>query len=124
MSEDAFVETHADAERIRWATRFLSGDAATSWTHIKHSDSRPVTWDDFKESITDHFESSRKVEDEHATLLNLRQEGSIGQYVSAFPTPLHLCGDMAERDNVLFFKPGLRTYIQAHLRVQDLQTLS
>jgi hypothetical protein len=61
MIEDAFVETHTDAERIRWATSFLSVDAATWWTHIKYSDDRPITWDDFKESITSHFESSRKV---------------------------------------------------------------
>jgi hypothetical protein len=29
MIEDAFVETHTDAERIRWTTSFLSDDAAT-----------------------------------------------------------------------------------------------
>jgi hypothetical protein len=31
---------------------------------------------------------------------------------------------MAERDKVLYFKRGLRTYIQAHVRVKDPQTLS
>jgi hypothetical protein len=58
MIEDAFVEIHTDAERIRWATSFLS-DAATRWTHVRYSDDRPLTRDDFKESITNHFESSR-----------------------------------------------------------------
>jgi hypothetical protein len=31
---------------------------------------------------------------------------------------------MAERDKVLYFKRGFRTYIQAHVRVQDPQNLS
>jgi hypothetical protein len=88
MIEDAFVETHTDAERIRWATSFLSDDAATWWTLVKYSDDRPLTWDDFKESITNHFESSRKVEDAHEKLLTLRQEGSVSRYVSAFQTQL------------------------------------
>jgi hypothetical protein len=60
MIEDAFVETHTDAERIRWATSFLSDNAAIWWTHVKYSDDRPLTWDHFKESITNHFESSRR----------------------------------------------------------------
>jgi Ty3 transposon capsid-like protein len=93
-------------------------------THVKYSDDRPLTRDDFKESITNHFESSRKVEDPHEKLLTLRQEGSVSRYVSAFQTQLHLFGDMAERDKVLYFKWGLRTYTQAHVRVQDPQTLS
>jgi Ty3 transposon capsid-like protein len=121
--EGAFVETHADAERIRWATSFQSDDAATWLTHVKYSYDRPLTWDNFKESITNHFESSRKVEDAHEKLLTLRPEGSVSRYVSAFQTQLHLFGDMAERDKALYFKRGLRTYIQAHVRVQDPQTL-
>jgi hypothetical protein len=36
MIEDAFVQTHTDAERIRWATSSLIDDAATRWTHVKH----------------------------------------------------------------------------------------
>jgi Retrotransposon gag protein len=124
MIEDAFVETHTDAERIRWATTFLSDDTATWWTHVKYSDDRPLTWDDFKESITNQFESSRKVEDAREKLLTLRQEGCVSRYVSAFQAERHLFGDMAERDKVLHFKRGLRTYIQAHVRVQDPQTLS
>jgi Ty3 transposon capsid-like protein len=124
MIEDAFVETRTDAERMRWATSFLSDDAATWWNHVKYSDDRPLTWDDFKEGITNHFESSRKVDDAHENLLTLRQEGSVSRYVSSFQTQLHLFGDMVERDKVLYFKRGLRTYIQAHVRVQDPQTLS
>jgi Ty3 transposon capsid-like protein len=124
MIEDAFVETHTDAERIRWATSFLSVDAATWWTHVKYSDDRPLTWYDFKESITNHFESSRKVKDAHEKLPTIRQEGFVSRYVSAFQTHLHLFGDIAERDKELYFKRGLRTYIQAHVRVQDPQSLS
>jgi hypothetical protein len=124
MIEDAFVETHTDAEPIRWATSFLSDDAATWWTRVNYSDDRPLTWDDFKESIANHFESSRKLEDAFEKVLTRRQEGSVCRYVSAFQTQLHLFGDMAERDKVLYFKRGFRTYIQAHVRVQDPQTLS
>jgi hypothetical protein len=43
MIEDAFVETHTDAERIRWSTSFLSDDVATWWTYVKHSDDRPLS---------------------------------------------------------------------------------
>jgi hypothetical protein len=43
MIEDAFVETHTDAERIRWATSFLSDEVATWWTHVKHSHDRPLS---------------------------------------------------------------------------------
>jgi Retrotransposon gag protein len=117
MIEDPFVETHTDAERIRWATSFPSDDAATWWTHVKYSDDRPLTLDDFKERIINHFESSRKVDDANEKLLTVRQEGSVSRYVSAFQTQLHLFGDIAERDKVLYFKRGLRTYIQAHVRV-------
>jgi Ty3 transposon capsid-like protein len=124
MIEDAFVETHTDAECIRWATSFLIKGAAKRWTHVKYSDDRPLTWEDFKESFTNHFESSCKVEDAHEKLLTLRQEGSVSRYVSAFQTQLHLFGDMAETDKVLYFKRGFRTYIQARVRVQDPQTLS
>jgi hypothetical protein len=88
MIEDAYVETHTDAKRIRWATSFLSDAAATWLTHVKYSDDRPLTWDDFKESITNHFESSRKVEDAHEKFLTLRQEGSVSRYVSVFQTQL------------------------------------
>jgi Ty3 transposon capsid-like protein len=123
MIEDAFVETHR-CRTYPWATSFLSDDAAIWWTHVKYSDDRPLTWDDFRESVTNHFESSRKTEDAHEKLLTLRQEGYAKRYISAFQTQLHLFGDMAERAKVLYFKRGLRTYIQAHVRVQDPQTLS
>jgi hypothetical protein len=55
MIDDAFVEIHTDAERIRWAASFLSDGAATCWTHVNYSDDRPQTWDDFKEIITNHL---------------------------------------------------------------------
>jgi Ty3 transposon capsid-like protein len=124
MIEDAFVETHTNVECIRWATRILSADAATWWNHVKHSDDIPLTRDDFTESITNHFESSRKVEDAHEALLNVKQEGSVGRYASTFQTHLPLFGGMAERNKVLFFKQGFRNYIQTHVRVQDPQTVS
>jgi Retrotransposon gag protein len=123
MIEDAFVETHADAERIRWATSFLSDDAATWWTPVKYSDDRPLTWDDFKESITNHFESSRKAEDAHETLLTLRQEGSVSRYVPAVRRNSTYLATWP-RGTKCCTSRGLRIYIQAHVRVQDPQALS
>jgi hypothetical protein len=41
MIEDAVVEAHTEAERIKWATSFLSDDADTWWTHVNYSDDSP-----------------------------------------------------------------------------------
>jgi hypothetical protein len=120
-----------DRKRSNWKQREESRKDGSSQKRptrapqgAKYSDDRPLPWDDFKESITNHFESSRKVEDAHEKLLTVRQEGSVGRHVSAFETQLHIFGDMAEGDKFLYFKGGLRTYIQTHVRVQDPHTLS
>jgi hypothetical protein len=76
MIEDAVVETHSDAERIRWATSFLSDDAATLVDSCQVLRRWTPNVGRFQRSITT-FESSRKVEDAREKLLTLRQEGSV-----------------------------------------------
>ena len=113
----------ADADRMRFATGFITGSARDWWTATAAA-ARPTTWGAFLAALRKRFQPVTSAETARAKLAMLQQgKSSIHDYVTAFRQLLVSVPTMGEDDRLFTFTKGLRPAIATQLRVHGVATV-
>ena len=113
-----------DAERLRFATGFVSGSARDWWTATAPA-ARPTTFADLVTALRRRFQPVTSAETARAKLAVLQQgKASIHDYVSAFRQLLVSVPTMGEDDRLFQFTRGLQPAIATQLRVHGVASLN
>lgn len=113
--------------KVKAATSYLS-DTAMLWWRRKHSEieqgtCRIDTWDDFKRELKRQFYPENVVYEARKKLRELRQRGSIRDYVKDFTTLMLQIPSMTAEDLVFYFTDGLQAWAKQELQRRGVQTV-
>lgn len=117
----------AENAKVKAATSYLS-DTAMLWWRRKHSDieqgtCRIDTWDDFKKELKRQFYLENVVYEARKKLRELRQRGSIRDYVKEFTTLMLQISNMTAEDLVFYFTDGLQYWAKQELQRRGVKTV-
>lgn len=73
-----------DANRITYASTFLTGTAAVWWYTVVQANLAPTTWDTFKAAVVSEFVPEDHVRRARDKLRKMRQTTSVSKYLSDF----------------------------------------
>ena len=107
---------------VAHAVGFLSDDATTWWRNLRES-SRPVTWQEFSESIKQRFLPLTESETARDDLWNLRQTTSVAVYSAKFSTIVAAIDDMGDADQLDRYIHGLKAPLQLEMKRFPPQSL-
>lgn len=131
-TEAYFRATHVveDDEKINIATMYMI-DKAKEWWMGVYEDIRDrrraqfATWDQFREAMVKQFYPENVRYNARRTLFELKQTGSVSDYVKEFTGVLLALRDMDEETKLFMFTQGLKPWARAELqrqRVTDMET--
>jgi hypothetical protein len=112
-----------DAQRIRFATGYLSAAAWDWWEHAP-SALHTGSWSDFVDALRKRFQPVTAAETARVQLRRLAQgKSSVHDYVSAFRRLLVSVPSMSEDDRLFQFLQGLQPSISQQLRIHAVKTV-
>ena len=127
--EEYFVAANIPEERqVSLASMFLSGDAKL-WYRTRTEEDRSAgrprmeTWNSLKEELREQFLPSNTTWVARDRLKNLRQSGTVREYVQEFSSCLLDIRNMSEEDKLFNFISGLQPWAQVELRQQKVGDL-
>ncbi|KAJ7943087.1 Retrotransposon protein, putative, Ty3-gypsy subclass [Quillaja saponaria] len=129
--EQYFRAVRMDSEeaKVTTATMYLAGDAKLWWRtkYVDIQDGRCVidTWEDLRRELKAQFFPENVEYIARRNLRELKQTGTIREYVKRFAGLMLDIRDMSEKDKMFYFLEGLKPWARAELqrqRVQDLAT--
>lgn len=117
-----------DNMKVDTATMHLTDDAKL-WWRTKHGDIEAGrikidTWEEFKKELKDQFYPENTDFVARRRLMDIKQTGSIRDYVREFSACMLDIKDMTEKDRMYKFIFGLKDWAQRELLRQKLDTLS
>ncbi|XP_074298778.1 uncharacterized protein LOC141629713 [Silene latifolia] len=122
------VLVEAEKMKISTVTLYLTEDAILWWRRRENDIQRDActidTWDEFKADFKKYFYPKNAGELASRKLRNLKQSGSIREYIKQFTTLLLQIGGMPESLSLLYFKDGLQRWVEEEIKRRSLKTLS
>ncbi|KAJ7975820.1 Retrotransposon protein, putative, Ty3-gypsy subclass [Quillaja saponaria] len=122
--EQYFRAVRMDSEeaKVTTATMYLAGDAKLWWRtkYVDIQDGRCVidTWEDLRRELKAQFFPENVEYITRCNLRELKQTGTIREYVKRFAgLMLDIC-DMSEKDKMFYFLEGLKPWARAELQRQ------
>ncbi|WZZ33691.1 hypothetical protein YC2023_017092 [Brassica napus] len=117
----------AENAKVKAATSYLS-DTAMLWWRRKHSEieqgtCRIDTWDDFKKELKRQFYPENVIYEARKKLREIRQRGSIRDYVKEFTTLILQIPNMTAEDLVFYFTDGLQSWAKQELQRRGVKTV-
>ena len=94
-----------DVPREKWvavASSYLV-DGALLWFRRKHGESPEMTFEEFEQSLLEAFQPRNHQQQLRLKLYDLRQHGSLSEYVSSFMALMNQVLDMQEVDKIFWF---------------------
>jgi hypothetical protein len=128
QADEAFLSQHIhDEARVPYIASML-GEAALQWylnrrRAAEYDDSLTINdWEKFSSAIKKAFQAPHHQQLLRRRLKNLRQTGSVQEYVYDFRSLLGQTTEMGELDKVQYFVDGLkqRTKIEVNYRAPEL----
>ena len=116
----------ARSEAAALAGALLTGRAAAWFDAVQQAADAASPFPDFTvfaQAFLEHHEALDHAEDARQRLDNLRQRGTVDEYVTAFNALMVHVPDMAPRDQLHRFLMGLETDLRLHLATRELTTL-
>ena len=116
-----------EASKVGTTLTFLQG-AAQLWRRRKHGNMGKGicavnTWARFQQELRKHFAPSNVQKEARAHLHQLKQTGSIRNYVNDFTTLTLDISDMSNKNSLFYFQDGLKDWAKAELDRCGVQTL-
>ena len=123
------VKTESEETKVVMATMYLTGDAKL-WWRTKYNDIQEKrciinSWQDLKKELKAQFLPENVDYIARRNLRELKQTGTIRDYVKAFSALMLDIRDMSEKDKLFYFLEGLKPWARMELhrqRVLDLAT--
>lgn len=110
-AEQLFVfETNEQLRIALIISRFEKG-ALTWWKSKSIRDQLPTTWESMKKVLTETFSRVAHRRKLHDKLYQIKQSGSVGDYVERFSEVLNQITDKREEDVIFMFLRGLKEEI-------------
>ncbi|XP_074298650.1 uncharacterized protein LOC141629571 [Silene latifolia] len=117
-----------DKMKIGTATLYLTEDAILWWRRREIDIQRDActidTWEEFMADFKKQFYPENAAELASKKLRNLKQTGSIREYIKQFTTPLLQIDGMPESLSLLYFKDGLQRWAKEEIKLRGVKTLS
>ncbi|CAH9095580.1 unnamed protein product [Cuscuta europaea] len=116
-----------ETARIKTATSYLA-DTAMLWWRRRHADiergvARIDTWDDFKKELKRHFYPENVVFEARKKLRELKQRGTIRDYVKDFTTLMLQIPNLSQEDLLFYFVDGLQSWAKQEVQRRNVQTV-
>lgn len=117
-----------EEEKVSMAAMYLADDAKLWWRTRVSEDaiagrSRIETWDNFKQELKSQFLPGNTSWQAREAMKNLKQTGSVKDYVKEFCALLLNVRNMSEDDKLFNFESGLKSWAQQELRRQNVKDL-
>nr|VVW92636.1 unnamed protein product [Nymphaea colorata] len=113
--------------KIKTAAMLLEGDAVAWWRRkmfdIENGDCTIATFDDFRKQLKGYFMPVDAERQTYRMVANLRQTGSLREYVRAYQKLMLDVPKMPEKDKLNWFIIGLQSWAQADVERSDPKTL-
>lgn len=109
--------------RTAFAAAMLKDEALSWLASTNITDPHSVPWNDFKSAFLARFNPVTTSIQSRAELLQLKQSGSINQYINTFQSILHRVTDMSETDKIFFFIRGASSSLRAEIVKRAPKTL-
>ena len=123
------VQPDSEDAKVAMATMYLSGDAKVWWRtkydDIQHGRCTIATWDDLRRELRTQFFPENVSYLARRQLRELKQTGTVREYVKKFSGLMLDIKDMSEADKLFHFYEGLKPWArteQQRQRIQDLAT--
>ncbi|KAJ7968029.1 Retrotransposon protein, putative, Ty3-gypsy subclass [Quillaja saponaria] len=122
--EQYFRAVRMDSEeaKVTTATMYLAGDAKLWWRtkYVNIQDGRCVidTWEDLRRELKAQFFPENVEYIARRNLRELKQTGTIREYVKKFAGLMLDIRDMSEKDKMFYFLEGLKPWVRAELQRQ------
>lgn len=115
------------ASKVRTATLYLI-DTTMLWWRRKHVDIERGTchidtWDDFKNELKQHFYPDNVVYEARKKLRELKQQGTIHEYVKEFTTLMLQIPNLSEEDLLFYFMDELQSWAKQELHRRDVKSV-
>ena len=105
----------SEANKIMFASTFLTGTASVWWFTLVQSNAMPTTWEDFKATLSREFVPEDHVRRAREKLRRLRQIGSVSKYLGDFRNLTLVISDMSGGEKMDRFVEGLKREIQVEV---------
>ena len=106
----------------------MSVDAKVWWRKkyddLQHKRCIIATWDDLKRKIKTQFFPENVTYLARCQLRELKQTGTVREYVKKFSGLMLDIKDMSEEDKLFYFLEGLKPWARTNLQGQHVQDLS
>ena len=122
------MRTSSEEEKVSLATMYLRGDAKL-WWRVKCEDVKAGlchvdTWEDLRKELEAQFLPENVGEMARRKLRDLRQTGTIREYVKAFAAIMLDLRGMDEADKLFQFKEGLQPWARNELQRRGVKDLA
>ena len=97
-----------DANRMIYASKFLTGTAAVSWYTLVHTHQAPATWEDFRAAVAAEFVPHDHVRRARDKLRKLKQTTSVAKFLSDFRNIVLTIPDISDGEKWDKFCAGLK----------------
>jgi len=111
-----------DANRIMYASTFLTGTAAVWWYTVVQTALLPNTWEDFKKAVIAEFVPEDHVRRARDKLRKLKQVTSVSKYISEFRNIVLTIPDVTDGEKWDKFCAGLKTEIRIEVMKSTAST--
>ena len=117
-----------EGDKVSITGMYLVGDAKLWWRTRSEGDAsagRPIieTWENLKKELKGQFLPCNTSWVARQSLKNLKQSGTIREYVVAFSSLMLEIENMSEADKLFNFMSGLQPWAQSELRRQSVKDL-
>lgn len=104
-----------EANRVMFASTFLSGTASIWWYRLVQANSVPTTWQEFSTALKHEFVSADHVRRARDKLCKLKQVRSVSTYVTDFRNVILTIPDITPREKFDKFTDGLKNDIRVEV---------
>ena len=111
-----------DANKIMFASTFLTGTASVWWFTRVQSNTVPATWAEFKGTISQEFVPADHVRRSREKFRRLKQTSSVSKYLSDFHNIVFTIPDVNEGERLDKFVDGLNHQIRLEVMKSTVNT--
>ena len=112
-----------EANRVPYATTLLREEAATWWrSKVRRSEDK-LTWEQFQEEITKHFQAKNHRKIARDRLANLKQTGSVKAYNAIFLAITTEIDNLDDAEALDKYTRGLKERTRKEVEMEDPYTL-
>jgi hypothetical protein len=118
-----------DTKRVEVAVVHLKEAAITWWNNVKATTTKEDfheicnSWEKFKAKFKEQYQPIGQEEISRRALHNLKQYRSVQEYITTFLNHLQNIPTMDERQQLFYFKNGLKSEIQEQVELRDAKAL-